>query len=85
MRAVGGREGVWSGVSCASTGRKILGMTSVKEEARRLVEKLPDNATWDDVMYEIYVRQKIQAGLAAVERGNVVSHEDVKKRFASRR
>jgi predicted transcriptional regulator len=35
-------------------------------------------------MYEIYVRQKIQAGADAVERGEVVSHEDVKKRFAAR-
>ena len=59
-------------------------MSSVKEEARQLVEKLPDDATWDDLMYEVYVRQKIEAGLEAVERGQVVSHEDVKKRFASR-
>src|SRR5205085_7074312 len=29
---------------------------NIKEEARRLIEKLPDDATWDDVMHEIYVR-----------------------------
>ena len=29
---------------------------NIKEEARRLVEKLPDDATWDDVMHEIYVQ-----------------------------
>ena len=33
-----------------------MSATSVKFEARRLVEQLPDDATWDDLMYEIYVR-----------------------------
>ncbi len=35
----------------------------VKRHARQLVEQLPDNATWDDLMYEIYVRQAIEAGI----------------------
>jgi hypothetical protein len=30
---------------------------SIKEEAKRLLEKLPDDLTWDDLMHEIYVRQ----------------------------
>ena len=29
---------------------------SVKTEARRLIERLPENVPWDDVMHEIYVR-----------------------------
>ena len=36
---------------------------NVKQSARQLVEKLPDNASWDDLMYEIYVRQAIEAGI----------------------
>ncbi|HEX8635486.1 MAG TPA: hypothetical protein VF703_15175 [Pyrinomonadaceae bacterium] len=36
---------------------------SVKDEARRLIERLPDDVTWDDLMHEIYVRQAIEAGL----------------------
>ena len=36
---------------------------TVKQHARQLVEELPDNATWDDLMYEIYVRQAIEAGI----------------------
>jgi hypothetical protein len=35
----------------------------VKDEARRLIERLPDDATWDGLMHEIYVRQAIEAGL----------------------
>ena len=37
----------------------------VKNEAKRLVEELPEDATWDDLMYKIYVRQAIEAGLRA--------------------
>ena len=34
-------------------------MSTVKEEAADLVEQLPENATWDDLMYRIYVHQKL--------------------------
>jgi hypothetical protein len=57
---------------------------TVKEAAKELVEHLPDDVTWADVMYEVYVRQKIEAGLAASDEDRVVPHEDVKKRFAAR-
>ena len=53
----------------------------VKEEARRLVEELPDEATWDDLMYRIYVRQAIEAGLQDSEQGRVVSVEAVRTEF----
>jgi hypothetical protein len=36
--------------------------TAIKTEARRLVEQLPDDATWEDLMYEIYMRQAIESG-----------------------
>lgn len=54
---------------------------NVKEEARRLVENLPEDVTWDDLMYQIYVRQTIEAGLADSEAGRVIDVEDVRKRF----
>jgi predicted transcriptional regulator len=57
--------------------------SAVKEELARLIERLPDKATWDDVMYEIYVRQKIEEGLKAADEGHLISHEEVKKRFSS--
>ena len=43
--------------------------TNIKQEAHRLIEQLPETATWDDLMYEIYVRQAIEAGLADSEAG----------------
>ena len=33
--------------------------SGIKREAQRLVEQLPEQASWDDLMYEIYVRQAI--------------------------
>jgi predicted transcriptional regulator len=54
---------------------------NVKEEARRLVENLPEDVTWDGLMYQIYVRQNIEAGLADSEADRVVEVEEVRKGF----
>ena len=56
-------------------------MNLVKDEAKKLIEKLPDTATWDDIMYELYVKKKIAVGLKAVDEGRVVSDEEAKKRL----
>ncbi len=56
-------------------------MISVKEEAKKLIDNLPDKITWDDIMYEIYVRQKIDLGLKAIDEGHILSHDEIKKRF----
>jgi hypothetical protein len=53
----------------------------VKDEARKIVENLSDDATWDDLMYKLYVRTKIERSIKAAEEGNVTSHEEVRKRF----
>ena len=58
--------------------------SSVKAEARRLVDTLPDDATWDDVMYRLYVRQSIERGLADSDAGRTVSHEDVRQMLRDR-
>jgi hypothetical protein len=55
--------------------------TPIKEEARRLVESLPDEATWDDLMHRIYVRQAIEAGLADSQAGRSRDVKDVRARF----
>jgi predicted transcriptional regulator len=57
---------------------------NVKTEALRLVEKLPDDVTWDELMHEIYVRQSIEAGLADSKAGRTVDVTDVRERFGLR-
>ncbi len=56
--------------------------TNIKHEAEQLVRDLPEQASWDDLMYEIYVRQKVEEGLRAVEQEQVLTHDEVKRRFA---
>ncbi len=53
----------------------------IKADALKLVRDLPGNASWDDLMYRIYVRKKIDAGLSDIRRGRVVSHEAMRKEF----
>jgi predicted transcriptional regulator len=53
----------------------------LKPEAHRLVDQLPEHASWDDLMYEIYVRQAAEAGLADADAGRMVSHEEAVQRL----
>lgn len=53
-------------------------MSSAKDSAREIIDHLPEQATWDDIMYELYVKQKIEEGLADIEAGRTVPHEQVK-------
>jgi predicted transcriptional regulator len=55
---------------------------SVKASAIKLVRGLSRSSTWDDLMYRIYVRQKIDAGLADIRAGRVHSHAAIRKEFA---
>jgi hypothetical protein len=54
---------------------------NVKEEAKRLIEKLPEDISWDDLMHEIYVRQSIEAGLADSDAGRVTDLADVRAKY----
>ena len=56
-------------------------INNVKEEARRLLDKMPEEVTWDDIMYEIYVRQAIEAGLKDSKAGRTISVEQVRENF----
>ena len=55
--------------------------TEVKKEAERLVQELPDDATWDDLMQKIYIRQAIEAGLEDSEAGRTIDVKEVRKKF----
>jgi hypothetical protein len=54
---------------------------SIKNEARRLVDHLPENSTWEDLMHEIYVRQLIETGLADSKAGRTTDVEQVRSSF----
>ncbi len=57
---------------------------NIKPDARKLIESLPESATWDDLAYEVYVRQSIEAGEADAEAGRVVGHDEALARVRAR-
>ena len=53
----------------------------VKSAVRQLADALPDDATWDDVMYRVYVRQAVDAGLRDAAEGCLVDVAEVRRQF----
>ena len=54
---------------------------NIKAEAHLLVDQLSDEATWEDLMYRIYVRQAIESGLRDVENGRTLDVKEVRARL----
>ncbi|HWA24284.1 MAG TPA: hypothetical protein VG734_01320 [Lacunisphaera sp.] len=54
---------------------------NVKAQALKLVRGLPASSSWDDLMYRIYVRQKIEAGLEDLRTGRTHSHAAIRREF----
>ena len=55
---------------------------NAKTHARDIIDRLPESASWEDVMYELYVREAIDAGLADVAAGRTTPHEQVRARLS---
>ena len=58
-----------------------MSTNDIKQEARLLVESLPENATWDELMYRMYVRQAIEAGLDDTEAGRTINAREVRRKL----
>jgi hypothetical protein len=54
---------------------------NVKSAVRQLADTLTDNATWDDVMYRVYVHQSVDAGLRDSAEGRLVDVAEVRRQF----
>lgn len=61
-------------------GRK--NMAAVKEQVIALVKAMPDDSTIEDVMEKLYFKLQVDAGLAELDRGDGIPHEEVEKRMA---
>jgi len=55
-----------------------------KEEVRRLLETLPDEASYEDIQYHIFIQQKIDKGLEASESGDFISDDEIEQRMSRR-
>ncbi len=54
-------------------------MSSIKESILSMVKEMPDNATLEDVMESLYVKQKILKGQKQLENGQYYNHEEAKE------
>lgn len=52
-----------------------------KEDAHKLVDQLPANATWDDHMHEIYVRNAIESGLEDSIAGRTKDVQEIRRKY----
>jgi hypothetical protein len=52
-----------------------------KEQAHKLVDQMPAQATWDDLMREIYVRQVVEQGLTDSKAGRTKSVNEVRAKY----
>ena len=50
-----------------------------KQAALKMLRNLKDDVSYDDIMYELYVLEKIERGLLELDQGKVIPHEEVKK------
>jgi predicted transcriptional regulator len=57
-------------------------MRTAKEEVRRMLDHIPDDATFEDIQYHIYVREKIEHGLKDIQEGHLLSQEEVEQRMS---
>ena len=54
-------------------------LNTPKEAASEIIRDLPENATFDDIMYRLYVRAKVERALKEAEEGDLVDQEDAEK------
>jgi hypothetical protein len=54
---------------------------SAKDEALRLVQGLDEDATWADIIYLLYIREKRERGKRDSDAGRVATLEEVRRRF----
>ena len=57
-------------------------MVRPKDEVRRILENVPDDATFEDIQYRIYVCQRIKRGLKDMEEGRLLTQKEVERRMA---
>jgi len=57
-------------------------MSTAKEEVRKMLDHLPDDASFEDIQYHIYVREKTERGLKDIQEGRVLSQEEVEERMS---
>ena len=61
--------------------RIAMPSAKLKQQAHDLIDRLPETATWDDLMREIYEHQAIERGLADAEAGRVKGTKEIRAKY----
>ncbi len=64
------------------TSSKEIAMQTAVEEVRSILDKLPSDATLEDIQYHLYVRQKIERGIEDVRAGRVITQDEAEQKMA---
>ena len=56
-------------------------MATAKEEIRRMLDTLPNDANWEDIQYAIYVRERIERGRRVADEGKIIDQEEIEHRM----
>jgi predicted transcriptional regulator len=56
-------------------------MATAKQEVQKILERLPDDATLEDIQYHIYVLEKIRQGLKDAEEGKLIEQDEMEQRM----
>ena len=52
-----------------------------KEDAHKLIDQLPPEATWEDLMRDIYVREAIEKGIKDSEAGRTKDVSTIREKY----
>ena len=55
---------------------------SPKQAALKMIEQMSSDASLEDIMYELYFRQRVDRGLQELDDGKTISHQEVKQGIA---
>jgi hypothetical protein len=66
----------------SAKGNGMLGSMTAKQEAKSLLEKLPDNCSIEDIQYHLYVLEKVRSGLDDARQNGAISQEDAESRLS---
>jgi len=56
-------------------------MKTAKEEVLKILNHIPDDVSFEDIQYHIYVRGKIEKGLEDIKNGKLIDQEEIEQRM----
>ncbi|WP_100010288.1 hypothetical protein [Lentibacillus sediminis] len=55
---------------------------TVKDNVIKMIKELPEDVTYEDIIEEIYIQSKIDAGLKQHDEEKYLTHDQVKERMS---